>query len=369
MLVKGLLPLLALVKIAVSLPAAPVPPSEGLRLVKFSEDDEGTWVTEDQKFDLFISKKINFVDVTDTWQLEEFGATTGSSLEARQISFPSGPTHQSQANPLIAVAGKSNPQSWTNTFTSYNNRYYRSTTGVTSATWLYNTIKNIGAANSAITVTQYSHSASGFSQQSVIAKIPGTSSATVVIGAHLDSVGTTTSGRAPGADDNNSGTVTILEAFRVLANAKFAPTNTLEFHWYAGEEGGLLGSRAIFNSYASAGRNIKAVLVQDMTGYSPNNVIAVYTDYVSTALTNFIKTIVPVYTSLPVITDVCGYGCSDHASANSAGYPASFVTEDTFDDSSPYIHSASDTVSTLDFDHILEHIKLTIGFAVEASYF
>lgn len=67
MLVKGLLPLLALVKIAVSLPAAPVPPSEGLRLVKFSEDDEGTWVTEDQKFDLFISKKINFVDVTDTW--------------------------------------------------------------------------------------------------------------------------------------------------------------------------------------------------------------------------------------------------------------------------------------------------------------
>lgn len=67
MLVKKLLPLLALMKLAVSLPAAPTPPSEGLRLVKVSEDDEGTWVTEDEKFDLFISKKINFVDVTDTW--------------------------------------------------------------------------------------------------------------------------------------------------------------------------------------------------------------------------------------------------------------------------------------------------------------
>lgn len=369
MFIKVLLPLFVLVKITISLPAAPVPPSEGLRLVKVSEDDEGTWVTEDQKFDLFISKKINFVDVTDTWQLEDFGTSSASSLESRQNSFPSGPAHQSQVNPLITAAGTSNPKSWTNTFTSYNNRYYRSSTGTTSATWLYNTIKTIGAANPAVTVTQYSHSVSGFSQQSVIAKIPGTSSATVVIGAHLDSVGTTTSGRAPGADDNNSGTVTILEAFRVLVNAKFAPTNTLEFHWYAGEEGGLLGSREIFNSYASAGRSIKAVLVQDMTGYSPKNVIAVYTDYVSTALTNFVKTLIPVYTNLPVVTDVCGYGCSDHASASSAGYPASFVTEGTFKDISPYIHSASDTVSTLDFNHILEHIKLAIGFAVEASYF
>lgn len=67
MLAKNLLPLLALAKLVVSLPAAPIPPSEGLRLVKVSEDDEGTWVTEDEKFDLFISKKIHFVDITDTW--------------------------------------------------------------------------------------------------------------------------------------------------------------------------------------------------------------------------------------------------------------------------------------------------------------
>lgn len=97
----------------------------------------------------------------------------------------------------------------------------------------------------------------------------------------------------------------------MLANAQFAPQNTIEFHWYAAEEGGLLGSRAIFNSYRTAGRTIKAVLVQDMTGYSPNNVIAVYTDYVSTPLSNFVKTLVPAYTKLPLITDVCGYGCSD----------------------------------------------------------
>lgn len=61
---------------------------------------------------------------------------------------------------------------------SYYNRYYRSTTGQTSATWLFDTIKTLGAANPAIVVTQFSHTASGFSQASIIAKIPGTSTAT-----------------------------------------------------------------------------------------------------------------------------------------------------------------------------------------------
>lgn len=61
---------------------------------------------------------------------------------------------------------------------SYLTRYYRSTTGQTSANWLFNTIKTIGDANPAIVVTQFSHTASGFNQASVIARIPGTSAAT-----------------------------------------------------------------------------------------------------------------------------------------------------------------------------------------------
>lgn len=88
----------------------------------------------------------------------------------------------------------------------------------------------------------------------------------------------------------------LLEALRVLASARYAPRNTLEFHFYSGEEGGLLGSRDIMQNYARTGVNVLAVLNQDMTGYSPNNVIAVYTDYVNTALTNFARALVPVYT-------------------------------------------------------------------------
>ncbi len=80
---------------------------------------------------------------------------------------------------------------------------------------------------------------------------------------------------------------------------------------FIGEEGGLLGSRDVFNSYVGSGVDVLAVMNQDMTGYSPNNVIAVYTDYADTSLTSFIQKLVPVYTSLPLSTDRCGYGCSD----------------------------------------------------------
>jgi leucyl aminopeptidase len=78
-----------------------------------------------------------------------------------------------------------------------------------------------------------------------------------------------------------------------------------------GEEGGCLGSRDIMQSYKTSGKQVLAVMNQDMTGYSPNNVIAVYTDYVDTGLTNFLKKLVPVYSDLPLSTDACGYACSD----------------------------------------------------------
>jgi leucyl aminopeptidase len=39
---------------------------EGLRLVKTSEDDPGTWMTEEEKFEKLISKKIGFMDITET---------------------------------------------------------------------------------------------------------------------------------------------------------------------------------------------------------------------------------------------------------------------------------------------------------------
>ncbi|KAH6880648.1 hypothetical protein B0T10DRAFT_411534 [Thelonectria olida] len=340
--------------------------AKGLRLVKTSDEDAGVWMTEQEKFDKLISKKVGFMDITDTLELENLRLNSLASDTVTIQAIPSAPSHQSEAKQLIAKANIANLRTWANAMAAFYNRYYRGSYASTSATWMYNAVVNVTQSNSKITVTRYTHS---YNQPSVIAKIPGSSSAVVIVSAHYDSIGSTTSGRAPGADDNASGVVVILEALRILAGAGYSPKNTLEFHFYSGEEGGLLGSRDIMQSYVTSGVNVLAVVNQDMTGYSPNNVIAVYTDYVDTTLTNFVKKLVPVYTDLPLSTDVCGYGCSDHASANSAGFPAAYVCDENMEDSSPYIHSASDAISTLSFEHILQHVKFTVGFLVEGSYF
>lgn len=93
--------------------------------------------------------------------------------------------------------------------------------------------------------------------------------------------------------------MTILEAFRVLLTdpriASGKAENTIEFHWYAGEEFGLLGSGAIFQHYHNQDRDVIAMLNQDMTGYvkpDTQEVIGIITDNVDPDLTAFLKMVV-----------------------------------------------------------------------------
>jgi bacterial leucyl aminopeptidase len=82
---------------------------------------------------------------------------------------------------------------------------------------------------------------------------------------------------AEGADDDGSGTVTILEAYRALITSDFRPVEHIEFHWYSAEvchsmcsttvldfnacpkEGGLLGSQAVAKEYEARGVNVIAM--------------------------------------------------------------------------------------------------------------
>ena len=86
--------------------------------------------------------------------------------------------------------------------------------------------------------------------------IPHARFPTVVVGAHQDSANYLFPLLpAPGADDDGSGTVTILEAFRALVERGFRPKDkVVEFHLYAAEEAGLLGSLDVVD--LMVGRNV-----------------------------------------------------------------------------------------------------------------
>ncbi|KAI4158467.1 MAG: hypothetical protein LQ342_007423 [Letrouitia transgressa] len=318
--------------------------SADLRLIKTSETDPGTWVTEEDKISKYRAKKINFIDITDIKDpetLKRLSNNSGDAFRVAAITYPTTISYQSEANALIAKTNTNGPKSWLTTLTNYYNRYYRSSYGTQSSTWLLNQVKSVAASNPAIAVSQFTHS---YSQPSIIARIPGASSSLVVVGAHFDSTGGSSTARGPGADDNGSGVVTILEALRVFADSKYAPKNTLEFHFYSGEEGGLLGSADVWASYKSARKNVLAFVNQDMTGYSPSGKISVYNDYADAGLTAYVRRIVSAYIGSST-SDTCGYGCSDHASAYSNGFPAAYACDEPDATSDPYIHSPRD-VST-----------------------
>lgn len=346
-------------------------PGQELRLIKTSEADPGRWVSEAEKLSKYVAKQRHFIDITDIQDPEVLRLLSTpqeeeeANVAARAITYPTSMTHVAEANALIANVNNAGPQSWLQTLTNYNNRYYRSTTGTQAGTWLYNQVRSIASANSAIVVSQFTHS---YNQPSIIARIPGTSPSLIIVGAHYDSTAGSATARAPGADDDGSGVVNTMEALRILANAKFKPKNTLEFHFYSGEEGGLLGSAAIFANYKAAQKTILGFVNQDMTGYSPSGRVAVYTDYGDSSFIAYVRRVVQQYTGLASTSDRCGYGCSDHASAYSNGFPAAYVCDEVMATASPYIHSSRDTYATIMWPAILRHSKFTVGFLVEASY-
>ncbi|KAL8809862.1 MAG: hypothetical protein Q9200_003045 [Gallowayella weberi] len=334
------------------------------------------WIAEDDKWALR-REGINFMDITETQDLGKLAAKSIS-----KVAFPEKPAYKETLGPVMKELSKTNMRNHLEKFTSFYTRYYKSSYGAKSSAWLLKQVKKVvsesGAEKHGAFVKAFPHP---WGQSSVIATIPGKTNKTVVVGAHQDSINLFFPSllAAPGADDDGSGTVTILEALRVLlqfdAIVNGSASNTIEFHFYSAEEGGLLGSQAIFSAYGKAGRDVKAMLQQDMTGYIHNTIAAgepesvgVITDFVDPGLTEFIKKIVTEYCEIPYVLTKCGYACSDHASASKAGYPSAFVIESDFKYADNKIHTTEDKVEYLNFDHMLQHARLTLGLAYELAF-
>ncbi|KAI1341888.1 leucine aminopeptidase 1 [Xylariaceae sp. FL0016] len=326
-------------------------------------------VTQDEKIALKMAGT-NFIDITNHPNL----ASTASAVSAKRaaVTYPSSMTQTGTVNALIPSLSTAEMESWLTAYSEIYNRYYELDTGKEASDWILSTVQGIvddSGATAAITVTPFDHD---FVQQSVIASIPGKSEAKIIVGAHLDSInGRNTSGRAPGADDDGSGSVTTLEAFKVLLSdptiAAGEGENTLEFHWYAAEEGGLLGSGDVYTEYSRQNADVKAMLQQDMTGYREAGPMGVINDYVDDTLTDFVRKVIDEYTTVGYVDSECGYGCSDHFSARAAGYPSAFVIEAEFSKISPYIHTADDTLDTVSYEHMLEHARMVVGYAYELT--
>ncbi len=190
----------------------------------------------------------------------------------------------------------------------------------------------------------------------------------VVLGGHFDSIVQFAPTKAPGADDNASGSANILQAMIGFISMNVQPERTIEFYWYAGEEAGLLGSAEVASSYRDQGKNVVAAMQLDMTLFPAAGefVMGSISDYTSPWLRSFLTEINRVYVGARMTETDCGYACSDHASWFRNGYPTVFPFEAEGKNYNRKIHSTSDVISsTSNFEHSLMFSKVAFVFAYE----
>ncbi|TRM65567.1 hypothetical protein BD626DRAFT_547017 [Schizophyllum amplum] len=342
--------------------------ASGLRLLSLEDGAEPIWKTEDEKLQLMMTGT-KFFDVTETYERKQALSAKKAKVAAKK-AFPT-PSHQSKVTPILNTVSTQNMQGYLDELTSFNNRYYRASTGKAASDYIYNTVSQMASGHDGVTVSKFTHS---WTQYSIVARIEGSGDGPLtIIGAHMDSINqrNPTSGRAPGADDDGTGTVNLMEDFRALLQAGFAPSTPVEFHWYSGEEAGLLGSQDIATKYSEDGVDILAFMELDMSGYfapGSKEVFALEADYIDKDLNNFLKNLIDTYAGIPWAMDTpCGYACSDHASWHDAGFPASFPYEAVTGDDNPNVHSANDVVADVNWKHSLEFAKLGVAFVYELA--
>jgi len=356
--------LCALVVLCAGEEAVNVASQEGKRLIQFSEKRK-EWLSVAEVDQLvFQPGPHNFMDITDYPDVGQY------KQAADPLPFPAAPVNQDYINPLLNLVNTDLIEGSITTLANFFTRYYRSDTGVAASSWVQQRFVQLSLGVPSITVVNFTYP--NFPQVSVIATIPGTledGQNVVIIGAHLDSVGSSATGRSPGADDDASGTASILEIFRILVENTYKPDYTLQFIGYAGEEGGLLGSQGIAAEYVKNNIPVYAVLQLDMTGYSNTRgpyTAGIVTDYTNADLNNFVRQLVTTYTTLAWGNYQCGYACSDHASWNRTGYRSAFTFETPYG-SNPSIHSQNDVLSNLYPLQLREFVNLGIAFAVELA--
>ena len=186
-----------------------------------------------------------------------------------------------------------------------------------------------------------------------------------VICSHYDNM--PSSATAPGADDNASGTIAVLEAARVLKN--FNTDYSIIFAAFDEEERGLYGSKAFVDTAYFKGDSILCCLNFDMIAYDANNdgkCTIVYNtpsegsanDYIS-AMKTYVPGLVPIKTY-----DLTAN--SDHASFWTRNYKAFMNIEDE-NELTPYYHTANDKFSTLNLTYFRNIVRTAIAALVSFS--
>jgi len=199
----------------------------------------------------------------------------------------------------------------------------------------------------------------------IIGEIPGTENPDeyIILSAHFDSWD-----GGSGATDNNSGSVTMMEAARILKEAYPNPKRTILVALWNGEEQGLNGSRAFVADHPEIVENIQALFNQDNgTGRVANISMQGFADvapFVADWMTG-LPTQISQHIDL-TIPGRPGTGGSDYSSFVCASVPAFSISSLSWSYGQTY-HNPTDTFDKVIIDDITNNAVLTAMLAYMAA--
>ncbi len=183
----------------------------------------------------------------------------------------------------------------------------------------------------------------------------------VIVGAHLDHVGTQAGLLFPGANDNASGASGVMEIAKAFVKNGIKPKRSVIFVLFVGEEQGLNGSKHFVESWKNGYDNITAMLNLDCVGYGDS--IQVGNGKSAPVLWQMAKQIDEDNTKSLVSRTWSGGG-ADATPFHEKGIPCLyFVTTNSYD----HLHQPSDKVETLNPALYEKVINLAYKTAVEIA--
>ena len=209
--------------------------------------------------------------------------------------------------------------------------------------------------------------ANGFN---VVGELPGTdpNGEYVLLGAHLDSVGT-----GAGATDNAAGVAVMMEALRILKTIGARPRRTIRIGLWGGEEEGLLGSKAYVQAHLAD--------VKTMALKPEHQKIAAYfnldngTGRIHGVWMQGNLAIVPIFEEwikplrdleVTTLTPQSVRG-SDYLSFDDVGIPAFQFMQDRLEYNSRTHHSNMDVVDRVQRDDLVQMAVVVAAFAYNTA--
>jgi len=259
---------------------------------------------------------------------------------------------------LIDLVSTDSLVSYSERLQAFNGRVVGSDSCLAATDWIMEKFMSFGYDSVVFDTFRFNSHYGSYEGRNVVCTKPGSRYPewTIVVGAHHDAVP-----GSPGADDNGSGTVGVLEIARILSQIE--TDVTIKFVTFDGEEYGLHGSWHMADKAVAEGEPIIYMLNMDMIAhYTNDNDVKLFTG----AETSYSQLFSDLADSLIGLNAILygSSGGSDHYPFQQNGFAVTFVHEYIF--SSVY-HSPRDSTTYMNFDYMTRNVQASLATTYAAN--